>query len=423
MLRKHMLCLAFFFIWIISFISILRQDSVLRSFRKKIEPLNSYYAVKAVEGDGNLIHEQNQTGDVLTNFAEPINIKDKNDTDLLDKIKQHRLNRSEHFDSWFTIGNNGKKDRLKTNADANGPILDFAIVGFPKTGTSTMMANLATITPMPMADVCTPVHQTVWYSYNNWPRDYGNDKILRGAKCPSLLDGGIIKQYSEFLPKTKLILGIRHPVTWFQSFWNMQASHGHVVDPMEKIHPCKKGKNKKKCKYGCPGQLFCLHRARFHLWMASMGKTQMSSDEREILASNDFDGGDNIRMKNISNDIFVYEQTDLNQDYLWDELATYLDVSSISHSKYRGAKGGSKVENMVDFCNKKYDDFRALMMPNAFDLADWLLTYFIPLAEDKSRLDVVIPNTERFRELVKDYKKDPCGRLQRMENGTYALPN
>ena len=141
MLRKDTFCLAFIFICTFSIKSILQQQRALRCFRKKIEPSSSFCAVKAVEGNTNGLNERNQKDDVLHNFAEPINIKDKNDTDLLVKIKQHRLNRSEQFDSWFTIGKNGKKDRLKTNADANGPILDFAIIGFPKTGTSTMMAN------------------------------------------------------------------------------------------------------------------------------------------------------------------------------------------------------------------------------------------------------------------------------------------
>lgn len=128
-----------------SIISLILQQNnflnFLRFSREKIVPSNVYYAAKVVKEDARDIYEQNQTSGVRNKFSESIIIQDQNDTDMLVKIKQHRLTRSENFDSWFAIGNDGKNNRLKTNADADGPILDFAIVGFPKTGTSTMMAN------------------------------------------------------------------------------------------------------------------------------------------------------------------------------------------------------------------------------------------------------------------------------------------
>jgi len=50
----------------------------------------------------------------------------------------------------------------------------------------------------------------------------------------------------------------------------------------------------------------------------------------------------------------------------------------------------------------------------------WLQEYFIPVAKDESRPDVVIARPDRMMELVEDYKVDPCGKLQRLENGTYT---
>ena len=53
-----------------------------------------------------------------------------------------RKNRDKYFDSWFTKG------KLHPQADKDGAILDFAIVGFAKCGTTEMMAKLSKFAPM-----------------------------------------------------------------------------------------------------------------------------------------------------------------------------------------------------------------------------------------------------------------------------------
>lgn len=137
--------------------------------------------------------------------------------DISEEDAEWKRSRHQHFDSWYENG------KLKPNVDANGTVLDFLIAGFPKCGTTTLEANLGYYAPMPIADICTPVHQTVYYSYKNWPAQYdkNNTKIYRGSKCPKLLESGDVRAVSTSLPKTKLILGIRHPVLWFQVRYNI----------------------------------------------------------------------------------------------------------------------------------------------------------------------------------------------------------
>lgn len=52
----------------------------------------------------------------------------------------------------------------------------------------TMTANLGYIAPMPIADVCGTIKNTVYFAYKNWPKEFDNvtnpTKILRGTKCP-----------------------------------------------------------------------------------------------------------------------------------------------------------------------------------------------------------------------------------------------
>lgn len=330
--------------------------------------------------------------------------------------------RRNDFDSWF----NTSSQKLHPHADEKGPILDFAVVGYPKCGTTSLMANLGKLAPMPIADICTPVHQTVWYAYKNWPKDMGEDKLMRGTKCPSLIttsSKNMLKDYSKHLPKTKLIVGIRHPMKWFKSFWDMQAGREDATpDPYDRTTLCIPPKHR-RCRHSCPNnQLFCMHRARFHLGLASLGKTNLTQEERLLLAPNDGDGGKKLKNSNISNPVFLYEQQELSQDYLWDDLAQFLGVDNIPHDVYHGSHGKKKKIHVVDFCHDEYDRLRAMMMPYAYDLSVWLQEYFIPLAKDESRPDVVISRPDRMYELVEEYKDDPCGKLIRLNNGTYTLP-
>jgi hypothetical protein len=328
------------------------------------------------------------------------------------------------FDTWFQ-GN--ETNKLLPNADENGTILDFAIVGFPKCGTTTVEANLGYLAPMPIEDICTPVHQTVWYAYKNWPTIYqtqgqGEEKLWRGTKCPAFIQGDWLISWSEHLPRTKLIVGVRHPVLWFQSFWNMQVAN-HLTkfagdDPYKIMKPCPNA-NGRGCRNGCPSrQLLCMHRGRFHLALASLGKTALSQEERKWLAASDPDGGDHVPNHAIRNPIFVYEQTMLGEEYLWADMATYLGVDFLRHDKRVNSHGKNRALE-IDFCNDTYDAFRAEMMPIAYEVASWLQMYLLPLARNDSRTDVVVANPDEFERLVEKYKEDPCGKLHRHTNGTF----
>jgi len=354
------------------------------------------------------------------------------DNDLASATQQLTIkmgNRSAAFQSWFQNGTNV----LKTDADANGTILDFAIVGFPKCGTTTMEANLGYLAPMPIADVCTPVHQTVYYAYKNWPKKFpdaqGNidTKLYRGTKCPALIDSnGVmgLEKYSKYLPRTKLIVGIRHPVLWFSSFWKMQAKIfvGEYLSktPYDLTQLCGPGED---CLRGCPERkLFCVGRARFHLPLARLGKTPLTDAERALLAPNDSDGGSNIESNRVRNQIFIYEQTELNEEDVWEELARYLQYPerAIPHDLYVSShgsnkKGSNSTPHTINICDSKYDDLRGLMMPYAYEMSQWICTYFVAAP------DVVVANHTRFCSIVRNYANDPCGRLIRLVNGTYVI--
>jgi hypothetical protein len=364
------------------------------------------------------------------NYDEEIaskNLKIFEDESTVDVTDEQKITasskRAENFDSWFEGGNT---DKLLENADEKGPILDFAVVGYSKC-ILPLVANLAEVAAMPVSDTCTPPHQTVYYAYKNWPTLYGENKPLKGTSCGVYMASGqtsILKEWSKHLPRTKLIIGITHPMTWFKAFWDHLSKTGYIEemtdnsDPYELTKPCVES----NCRNSCPkNQLFCVHRARFHLGLAKLGKTPLTDEERELLAPDDEDGGTNIVSDDIKNPIFVYDEGELKNDYAWEGLADFLGVESIDHLKRTHKMDSVKTIESLDFCDEKYDDLRSMIMSTSYDLGVWLQTHFLSAAMDKSRPDVRVSNPTQFSRAVEYYKSDPCGILVRAENGTFVV--
>ena len=425
--------------------------------------------------------------------------------------------RNQLFQDWFTKNKNSTMDittknpkssrdtkllRHHADADVPGAILDFLIVGSAKTGTTTLMDNLSHLAPMPPAkDICYSPENIIQMAYKSWPEQYnsslfpisfsfssfntssqsqqqqrrsGSQLSLKGNKCPSLLGLPMLKRYAQCLPKTKLIIGIRHPISWFQSFWKMQGND----DPYDRVqlcpcpphdHPTRNNLFRNDtilydsqtrrctittttnetqqqqqqqivvgCKNECGKKLFCTARARFHVAIARLGKTLLSFEERKLLAPNDPDGGmgvtngnennhgtdDNTNSGgligwNITNAIFIYDQTQLQEQYLWDGLASFLQVSYVPNTKRRFSHGKNKTS--LDICAPKYDYFRSIMMKSSYEMSLWFERYLLPISEDSLRSDVTIMNPNNaFYNIIQSYKLDPCERLVRVgvDNGT-----
>ncbi|KAG7351860.1 hypothetical protein IV203_007908 [Nitzschia inconspicua] len=352
--------------------------------------------------------------------------------------------RQSQFETWFNASRmnstmkqllqphyNADLEFLQYDADRDGPWLDFVIAGFPKCGTTTLMATLGQLAPMPIKDVCELPPKLLSMVYQEWPLQYGGFTIngttsslllLRGNKCPAFIGnmgGAMMKIFSNSLKRTKFIIGIRHPVLWFQSFWRMQGGK----DPYQRqmTCPCRPNqwglrvcrnttKQVEFCWNECGGNnILCLARTRFHVALAQMGKTALTKEERQWLAPKDFDGGDRIISLEIPNDIFIYELTKLQDGTMWEELAAFLRVSKIPKQNYHGAKG--KHLSYLNICDAKYDDFRAMIMPYSYELSVWLLEYLLPVARDPTRNDVTVANIDSVAAIFETYKVDPCGRL------------
>jgi hypothetical protein len=338
------------------------------------------------------------------------------------------------------------------NEDTEGPWMDFLITGHPKTGTTTLVANLAKVAPMKVKDFCTPTPAgLLHYLFDAWPRKYPeimdgpnqyvSDSSLHmvGSKCPQFIGNPeLVSRYTQAHPRMKLIVGIRHPVEWIGSFLRMASAqrnlykymkmcpHYESIDPLSGIPGVVSSERSRsmevhercinECRCGSP---ICFHRSRLHLGLARIGKTALSSMERELLAPGDPDGGENLFDAHAQNPIFVYDQSQMKDDSYWDELASFLGLSYIPNVHYHSSHGG---HSNFTVCTPFLDEFRSKMMEHSYNMSVWLEDYLLPLGEDPTRTDVVIANTTSFREIIQTYKDDPCERLVRnYKDGTYVL--
>jgi hypothetical protein len=121
-------------------------------------------------------------------------------------------------------------------------LLHFAIVGFPKCGTSSLMFHLQNHPQIQIhsderCDMSFNQHvKLIRDLYHDFPADTGNNVTVtvanidtnmtheyeyeypyrRGIKCPLDLENPqlAMPHYHEYFPATKFIVGIRHPVLW-----------------------------------------------------------------------------------------------------------------------------------------------------------------------------------------------------------------
>jgi hypothetical protein len=163
----------------------------------------------------------------LTSFLVVLNIRVA--VDHRDSIREHRVSSASHSREWRTrIHVSGTSppplesivNGWNISGDASW-LLNFAIIGFPKTGTSTLMFLLGKHPQVRMfqderCDMSYRRQAVLIRDLYNEFQPVGSPELVRGIKCPGDLENTKLAMplYQKFFPKTKFIVGIRHPVLW-----------------------------------------------------------------------------------------------------------------------------------------------------------------------------------------------------------------
>ena len=261
-------------------------------------------------------------------------------------------------------------------------MVDFAIVGFPKCGTSTMMEYLdqSPHTKVAQKERCElgsgRQAKLIRELYEELPE--GNYK--RGIKCPRDLENEFaVEAYTKYFPNTHFLIGLRHPVLWFESFYNFRVYNNNPMRPAaELVGNCGKG-----------SRHVCTHRARFHQYLANLGKTRLEGAEKNFFAQH----GRELRMNPVKGNIFLYHVEQLRDDEptlrqlaMRKDLTTFLGLPEVLPPMKIWRKPGKNITQVqrddadskrLDICNSNHTQVRIALIEQAKMTAEWILQYFL----------------------------------------------
>jgi len=218
---------------------------------------------------------------------DPNNDVDGNDDDVqIPYIKHEPMafkNIKARFDHATSIGQSGNPNN--TNNTSGQYLLDFGIIGFPKCGTTTMMKWLnlhPSIAVLDFEITALQKHHPARL-LNYIIKDLPEGRYRRGYKSPTDVEHGRARnKLGVHYGKTRLLVGLRHPVLWYESFYNHRIQNGYNMPDLEKVINDSKGSPEKieslqnNCDKGWKG--VCFHRGSFHFVLAKWGKTPLLFD-------------------------------------------------------------------------------------------------------------------------------------------------
>jgi len=281
-------------------------------------------------------------------------------------------------------------------------LLDFAIIGHPKTATTTILYWLRS-----HPEILMPRHEVrslrkgkpaalVEELYTSLP---AGSLYKRGYKSPIDLETpkalDLIRQY---WPQTVLIVGLRHPVKWFESFYNFHLRHGDSMPPPSSLIG------------GCSKETYmvCTDRSLFHIHLSFLGKTKLSdAAEQELLTHPRKERP--FGMKVLPNKVFLYEINQLNdanpmraQQYRAD-LSEFLGLEDEAlQPRTNHTDSVTPAEVALDICQKQYGPLRDELMKNSIAASKWIRNYFLQSP------DVTVSSPDYFKELLLSWLIDPC---------------
>lgn len=354
-----------------------------------------------------------------------------------------------------------KDDEVKGESD----FLDFAVVGFAKCGTTflshTLLHDVAYFGNKEGAEV----HDLRFGKVAKFKDRYMNlskkqDDRLFAFKAPETLQSVLaLRNVRQHFPSTNFIITMRHPVKWFESFYNFRlrlANAKHLPPAERLIGRCDADCHLKGVKGCFPwyrlAKKVCTDGANFHRAISRLSLTPMDTDEEKALlgkAHKDLSwryqgkvflmvveqmGDTNTTRqeilerdmeaflgiaKNSLNALAIGEKADMKVtdpiSYDNDEYGEYNDDDMNGEDNEDDTNGDSEqrkrrlkelgpivTDRYIDICEPKYRKLRQKLVQNGKRASRWITKFL--LKSDR----VVISSPEYFLELISKWESDPC---------------
>jgi hypothetical protein len=208
-------------------------------------------------------------------------------------------------------------------------------------------------------------------------------------------------------PRTKHIVTIRHPLLWFESFYNYRNNgkgKWSIKDEPNKLMGRVCNRN--------PAYV-CADNGAFHRYLVKLGKTPLD-DPGELELLSEFKDEFVRHPPTFENPLFLVETSQLNDanatrdTQLRHDIQTYLGLKHpmppIPHSNSMAAKLKAKPKRAAkafNICDPQYEPIHSKMMQVAKDASLWIRNYFLK----SSSVTVSSPN--HFEELLESWLIDP----------------
>jgi hypothetical protein len=287
-------------------------------------------------------------------------------------------------------------------------LLDFAVVGFPKAGTSTLMLYLQ------------KQHKSIFMfdqercemGYNQQVpllvdlyKNYQGPHLKMGIKCPRDLEVSLaLANYRTFFPKTKFVVGLRHPILWFQSFYNFRITNDYPMPPPQRLIG--------RCKRAHQG--VCTFRANFSNHLQQIEPLRKVFVYHVDQLQQQQDGNNTTRATRFRRDL---------QTFL--ELSEPLDDPMMWVQPGRPPASPQRAQELkrlkINICDESYNELRRILLEHASHSATWMQTVWFAQSQQTTTTtgtgtgttptiynNVHVSSPGYFHQLLNKWHVDPC---------------
>jgi len=311
--------------------------------------------------------------------------------------------------------NNAGISRDRAGLSQRGSLaLDFAVIGFPKTGTSFLLevlGNHAEI-EMPPEEFCDIDKDNGEVQIKNWLQSVqsnlkASSPLRYGIKCPVMVrTTHAITNLVNMSDRTRLIVGVRHPVRWFESFYNYRVGEhytlgkkGSIPDP----HELTNGK-----RHWRDVSTFY---ARYEIYLMQLAKVALDAIELKRMVMEEILWSKELAPNPFK--VFIYEDRQLDDTHVARRSRFQLDLQDFLGLKnplddFGKVPKKNVAGNLInhpehmDICKPRYDELRKQLLQHGRTTSLWITTKFIESSE------VIVSNKDHFVSIVNSWGDDPC---------------
>jgi len=278
------------------------------------------------------------------------------------------------------------------SSNTNKTRMDFMVAGFAKSGTTTLLRtfeahNETAVAPQEECSLDSlkddnVVRAKVMQSLN----DASSRSVKRGIKCPSsFARDHSLQRLQKWFPDTKLIFGMRHPVDYFESYYNYRVLEFH----------------KGRIEGSVPTAETLLNSNE---WKGvSTDSARYETTLQQLVAV------DNQELKF---PVFLYAleqmEDEKENEALRKTLGSFLElqhpIQPLKKANVNKFVGDNGYKETINICDAKYKELRSVLVANGDKTQQWIQNKLLPHA--------TVANRARFVEMLKEWSEDPCDTRQ-----------